>query len=85
MIMSSSLLSSFLPLMSSVPLTSYHNCYILICNTSNLITAEVRSWSLIISSMMEVILTVILCISRFILLQINLIDLSEIKKKKTIH
>ena len=31
--------------------------------------------------MIEVILTVILYISRFILLQMNLIDLSEIKKK----
>ena len=34
---------------------------------------------------MEVILTVTLCIFRFILLQMNLIDLSEIKKKKIIH
>ena len=62
------------------PLTSYHN--ILICNTTNVSTAELPSESLIISSMIGVILIVILCISRFIFLHMNLIDLSAIKKKQ---
>ena len=75
-IMSSSLPSSCLPLMSNGPFTSYHNCCILICNTSNLMTAEVTR--LLYYFFLEFILTVILCICHFILLQRNLIDLLEI-------
>ena len=68
----------FLFLISNGPFTSYNN--VLICNTSNVMTSEVLIESYYF---LEAILTVILCTYHFILLQMNLIELPQIRTNDT--